>query len=217
MSLYGCRMDALIRSVKLDPSRTRLSERRPSPAPDTRAMLRKEIESQLREELRRQVEEQHASARAQGLADGLADARAAAAAEATQHVCTAIAALEKTNEAAFQKLETGIGEIAFAAVCRILGEELATRDSVLKIVKQTCAALRAESTGSVRLHPRDIAVLRDCLHNDELQLPSVALKLIPDESLELGGCVVEAASGHYGGDLEGQLRRLHAILTVARG
>jgi flagellar biosynthesis/type III secretory pathway protein FliH len=64
------------------------------------------------------------------------------------------------------------------------------------------------------MHPRDLALIRELMRDDELRLRTLQVQLVADESLQFGGCIVEAPSGDYDGGLENQLRRLHAILTA---
>lgn len=227
-------MDPLIRSARLDPLRTRLSEVSSSRAPDLEPRpvrsqletLKGEIETRLRAELTAQAQEQYAAARAQGLADGrtaaIAEAKKAASEEfrraidtLRENVNAAMSAMEKAHRAALHKLEVSVGEVSFAAICRLVGEQAASRSFVLSVVERTCAQLRTDIDVTARLHPRDIGILRELLQERELRVRSLGLKVVPDESLELGGCVIEASSGLYDGGLESQLRRLHAILTGA--
>jgi len=130
--------------------------------------------------------------------------------------------MAQAHAAALAALESSVGELAFAAVCRLVGHCAASEEFVLGLVRHTCALLHGEVRATLRLHPRDVALLRGRLQGQgtpdlELQLRSLALQVIPDATLALGGCVVEAASGHYEGGLDGQLRRLHAVLTRASG
>lgn len=217
-------MDPLIRSARVDPLRTRLSEVRSDPQPDRAQTLRDEIESRLRAQLFQEAQEQYESARAKGLADGRASAIAEARTKASEelrraletlneNLRTSLSAMQSAHQAAMSKLESSVGEVAFAAVCRLVSEQSASKAFVLGIVERTCAELRADLSATVRLHPRDIHVVRELLQERELRVDSLGLRVVPDESLELGGCVIEAASGQYDGGLESQLRRLHAILT----
>ena len=105
-------------------------------------------------------------------------------------------------------------------MCRLAGEQSAARGFVRGLVEQTCAGLRADSSATARMHPRDIRTLGDLLGGplgDVYRVHSIGLELRPDESLALGGVVLEAASGRYDGGLETQLRRLHAVLTDQKG
>ncbi len=238
-------MDSLIRYAQLAPLRMRLSAATaapgavaapqgaraqvPNPAPHTQTAadaLRAQIESELRAEFTAQAQverdEERARAQAAGYDDGIAAARAAAAAELERardqlsaQLRAAVSALEEAQRAALARLEAGVGEVAFAAVCRLAGDEAVARAFVLGLVEQTCAQLRADVTATARMHPRDIRALGDLLHDGALRVGSLGLSLLPDESLALGGVVLEAASGRYDGGLETQLRRLHAVLSAA--
>jgi flagellar assembly protein FliH len=231
-------METLIRKSELAPSRTRLSEaarrrdapieRDPAAARSVLDIAREEIEQQLRAELTAKMQElfetERARARAEGLEAALADARVAAEEELadarvqlTLHAERTLHSLEKAHDSAVAKFESSVGEVAFAALCRMLGQGVASQAFVLEQVARTCEQMRGEVTATARLHPRDIETLGEMLQGQELRLPPLSLKVVPDESLELGGCVIEAASGRFDGSLEGQLRRLHAALTQAKG
>lgn len=230
-------MDPLIRSARLAAERTRLSQARTDATSNVgdsasaqaglaRERLRTEIERHVRAELGVQMEKaldaERERARIEGREAAAKEAKAAAVAELqrlreqlTANVDRAVAALEQAHRAAMAQLESSVGEVAFAAVCRLIGRELPTGAWVMDVVKNTCAQLRGETAAVARLHPRDIDILRDLLQGRELQLDALALKVVPDESLEIGGCRLESASGNYDGSLDSQLRRLHAVLTRA--
>ena len=236
-------MDPLIRAARLAPFRTRLSElragqsdartgngssevsggERPSAQPAL-DVLRDEIERQVRAESAAQLQELYESERkrahAEGYATGIAAGKAAAAAELEEareqqaaRVNRVLSLLAEAHRAALTKLESSVGEVTFAALCRLVSAQVTSPSFVLGIVEHTCAALRADLNATVRLHPRDIETLRGWLKDGELRVGSLGLELVPDESLVLGGCVIEAPSGHYDGGIENQLRRLHAVLT----
>jgi flagellar assembly protein FliH len=229
-------MDALIRHAQLASIRTRLSAAHAgridaaleegalhSPQATPHA-LRDEIERQVRSELTEQMQRLYESERTRaceaGLAAAVAEAKAAAAEELTNsrreleaRVDSALAAMAVAHRSALAQLASSVGEVAFAAVCKLLGRQAPSREFVLSLMEQTCAELRADVTATARLHPRDIRTLGELLKDQELRLHSIGLKVIPDESLRLGGCFIEAASGQYDGGLECQLIRLHAVLT----
>jgi flagellar assembly protein FliH len=218
-------MDALIRSAPVAASRTRLSEARPATSVPPLDALRAQIEQEVRAEsaarLRELYESEHSRARAEGQRAAVTDAREAAATEfkkaceaLTRDADRAVAALEQAHREALARLDASVGEVAFAALCRLIGPRLSARDFVLDQIARTCLELRADLTATVKLHPRDIEMLRDLLPNAQLRIGALALDVVADESLALGGCVAEAASGHYDGGLENQLRRLHAALTT---
>jgi flagellar assembly protein FliH len=233
-------MDAVIRAALLAPFRTRLSETGPV-RPVTRSAdattaashddsqaaarsLRSEIERQVRAEMLAQNEKVYAAERERAHADGYADGLAEAAdvvarqsAESKEQLRAAagqaISALQTAHAAALSALQSSVGEIAFAAVCRLIGEQAASQTYVLGLVDQVCRQLRGDTIATARLHPRDIATLHDLLPDGSLAIHSLDLKVVADESLQLGGCVIEAASGRYDGALDAQLQRLHALLS----
>ncbi len=229
---------ALIRSAQLAPMRTRLSEVRVTAAGrdgaeqtpqgidsrSAREILREEVEAQVRTELSAQLQElyeaERARARADGYAEGLSDGRAVAAGELERvqeqlrsTVDGALSALEEAHQVALTKLELSVGEVAFAAVCRWVSHAAGSQAWVLDLVEHACAQLRTDTFATVRLHPRDIRTLGDLLADGEIRIGSLGLRVVPDESLQLGGCIIEAASGQYDGGLDSQLRRLHTLLT----
>jgi flagellar assembly protein FliH len=234
-------MDAVIRSALLAPTRTRLSHARAVPAVHgpagtagapvddahaALARLRADIESQVRAEIAGHAEQLYARererARTDGYAEGLAEAKIdtgnARDHERKQHqeqLARALSALERAHQAALSTVESSVGEIAFAAVSRLVNEKAASREFVLGLVEITCAELRADSVATARLHPRDIAALGDLSPDGSLRIQSLNLNVVADDSLALGGCVIDAGSGRYDGALESQLRRLHAVLTGA--
>lgn len=107
--------------------------------------------------------------------------------------------------------------IAFEAVCKILGEAAVTREGVQALVRQ--AATHATNTEKVvvRLHPADLAALRDTGALDTSLASGVAASWVADEAIALGGCVLETDSGELDARLETQVARLRATLLAARG
>jgi len=188
--------------------------------------LRDKMETQLRLELAAHAQKLYdsecARAYAEGHAFGVREAKDTARRELVQtreqleaEAMRALAVLEQAHQAAVSKLESSVGAVAFAAVCRLVGQQATSQAFVLGLVAQTCNELRSEAIATVRLHPRDIDLLRELLRGDELRIQSLGLTVIRDESLKLGGCVIETPSGHYDGALASQLSRLHAVLTGA--
>jgi flagellar assembly protein FliH len=229
-------MDPLIRSAELAPARTRLSTQAQALAPargphredaaSTQARLREEIERHVRAELaaeaRAAAEAERERARVRGHAEGLAEGRSAALLDAAQartehqaEVARALQALGAAHAAALEAFEAAVGHVAFAAVCRLVGRHAGTALFTQGLVDQACAPVRAASAATVRLHPRDIEALGELRTGDGITVGSMVLKLQPDESLALGGCLVETELGDVQGDLASQLRRLHAVLNGA--
>jgi flagellar assembly protein FliH len=220
-------MDALIRAARIAPARRLLSEARPAPppkaagtaTPSRESTLRAEIEQQVRAEASAELRRLAQVERERAQAEGVAAARDLVAAQIENlraqtraDVDAALTVLERAHAAALAKLESSVGEIAFAAVCRFVGSQAGSKEFVRALVEQACASLRTETLATVRLHPRDVAMLD--LEDGAIRVRGLCLAVVPDESLALGGCIVEAASGKLDGGLESQLARLRAALTA---
>ncbi|WKB51656.1 FliH/SctL family protein [Eleftheria terrae] len=237
-------MDAVIRSVQLAPEKARLGPagavaRPATPAqkpagvapsapaaaavPDT-AALRRELETALRREMAgeaaRLFEEERRRGHAQGLQDGLAQGRKDAAAaeaalqqQALQRIDAALARIEAEQRASLQRLQDDVGSIAFAAVCRILGEHAVTPAAVAACVGTQLQALPHQGPVTVRLHPSDVQALQPWLKAEGRSQPLV---LVADDSLALGGCILESEHGRHDAGLDTQLRRLKAVIDAHR-
>jgi flagellar assembly protein FliH len=240
-------MDAVIRSVRLAPMRARLSDLVPagtrmsshgadadvdsSPAPLSPCALpdlRTQVRAELRDETAAQVLKLSAAererARQQGYEEGMAAAGSAAQHALAQEIKEfreqarlAIKLLEQTYEHAVNDLKLCVGDVAFAAICRIAGAKAVSQAFVQGVVDQTCLELRTDEQATVRLHPRDLGVLRHLCERTKpgelvMRMRSLTLTLVPDESIALGGCIVDTPGGRRDGSLKTQLQRLHATL-----
>jgi len=131
-----------------------------------------------------------------------------------ERLARAIEALAEAQREVERRLEAALGEIAFAAVCRLAGEAAASRDWIHGSVAAICAELQGETRARVRLHPGDLAQL-DPEGHGELRLAGLVLRLAGDEALTPGGCQVELELGGLDATLETRLARLRATLLAA--
>jgi flagellar assembly protein FliH len=233
-------MEALIRSAQMAPARTRLSatvaddaHATGGSAPTDHTVLRARLEQEVREELglqaRAAFDAEQKKGHAQGYAAGLAAAEAAVAERQTQafnelrtQAEESLALLGQAHRAAMSRMEASVGEVAFASVCRLVGRQAMSHEFVLGLVEEVVADLRVGVMVRARLHPRDLQSLSLLLEHQvpadlALRLEALSLELVADESIALGGCVIETALGEYDGGLEAQLRRLHEVLCTATG
>jgi flagellar assembly protein FliH len=107
--------------------------------------------------------------------------------------------------------EDTLVEIAFAAVCRMLGEQGASRTALARIVADAAAAARERDALVVRLHPDDLALLRD----DAAPSPD-EVRLAADAGVKLGGCLVDSANGTLDARFETELAQLAETLRAVR-
>jgi flagellar biosynthesis/type III secretory pathway protein FliH len=114
-------------------------------------------------------------------------------------------ALRALTEAA----EESMIDIVFTAVCRILGEQGATRATVQDVVCAAIAAMRGREQLVVRLHPDDAALLKGDADGGMLRISA-------DPAVVLGGCVVDGPGGSLDARFETQLEVLGAALKSVR-
>lgn len=122
--------------------------------------------------------------------------------------------IDTQSEEAWRPLETMVGDLSFAVVCKLLGEhaldESTTRAMVEKVVSSTRDSVRLR----VLLSPKDFRLLTTA--DPDLRLSSGRrVELIEDVRVELGGCIVETDFGTWDGRLENQLKLLKIAVDDA--
>ncbi len=181
---------------------------------DAAAML---LEQQVRErELNAHVESARQQAHAQGYAEGFQQGRAQTLLDAQKQVSDYMAQQGQETAQRFGALVTSAGEQLEAAeqmagqavlelACEIarqvLRHEIASNpNTLLPVIREALGQLFADSKAVViKLHPQDLDVLQDVLHEE---YPSLPLTLQPDATLTRGGCLVESAGTVIDGRLE---------------
>lgn len=152
----------------------------------------------------------------QGLAAGAADAQKCVEAQLAR-VGTMCQQLQQEFEGKIAAaVQDGIVELVFTATTRILGDELVRAEGVEALVKRMAAEVMAREQYVVRVSPQDFELLN---RHGEVQLGTdhgSAVKLLADERVKLGGCIVETTSGSLDGRLETQLQRLKEVLLDVR-
>lgn len=104
--------------------------------------------------------------------------------------------------------EDSVVELAFTALCRILGEQAATREGVRAMVAQCAIDARQREQVGVRLHPDDFSLIGADAGQQ--------LRCSPDAGVVLGGCIVDSSTGSLDARLETQLARLADTLLAVR-
>lgn len=150
-----------------------------------------------------------------GMEQGVEQGRAAYA--------EAVSALEQIAHAGrdalvaeLDQLEPVIAEIVFQVVCKIVGDALCTPEGTLAVVKAVLANTKRSEIVGLKLSPRDLTLLLE--HAQEIGLEAERLQafgLEADESIELGGCIVQLKGGHIDGRIETQFRAFAQSLKDA--
>ncbi|NIA55042.1 hypothetical protein HAV22_15505 [Massilia sp. TW-1] len=187
----------------------------PAPAPAQQAPVPAAVTAAQQEAERRKVQAELAELRAEaerrgyavGHEKGEADARRQLQAQIDRFQGLA-AQLVQARATVLADAEDGIVELAFAALCRILGEQAASRDGVHAMVARCAADVREREQVGIRLHPDDVALLGDGAGHHA--------RISADPGIVLGGCIVDSSTGALDARLEIQLARLAETLLAVR-
>lgn len=111
-------------------------------------------------------------------------------------------------------IERTIASLSVMVAEHILGHEVsAASDIVLEQVKKAFATLDEEEVFKIRVHPETIEILENVKSSlSETSSSMTDVKLIPDLSVDKGGCILETSSGTIDARLKTQLQRLHKSL-----
>jgi flagellar assembly protein FliH len=113
---------------------------------------------------------------------------------ATAQTFEALAAQQKEN---FGKIESSSADIAIAVAKRVFCEEAAVNTDIIpRVMKEAFTFLGQEENLKARLNPLDIASAEQ---KESFWKPVMSslknIELIPDESIEKGGCQLESQNG----------------------
>lgn len=156
-----------------------------------------------------------------GYAVGFAKGEKAGAdafAEAIEVLVRAKASMDRSCNDVLLNAETIVGAIVFEAVCKIVGRCLTTDEGCRAVVEEVVSRVRRDSVVSLHMAPKDVE--RICLTagqaaNSEIMDRIAELRIEPDDSVELGGCVVQLIGGSIDGRIETQFRVLAQSLKDA--
>lgn len=221
-------MTSLIRSARLrEPvlllrqGAERAAPARPAPEPVRAAEpAAPEISyEEYQERFRGELERLRAEAHERGQREG----REAGAAQALAEQRAQLAALGALVRSARERLDHGIGElselgaeIAHEALCKLLGEALASRDGTLAAVREVVRRARERSRLTLRVSLADHGLIREHLPLILDGLEAGQAEVVADERVALGGCLLETPAGSLDGRLETQLASLRQALLAAR-
>ena len=174
---------------------------------DRDRLVREEFEA-----LREQVLER---ARQEGFEEGVVSGQAAFT-DQIEALRRVVASAGEALRGEIQGVEDVVIDIAFEAVCRIMGAVLVTPEGVASVVREVIRDVREREQLLVRLSPQDFALLGEQADVLLKGQEGLRLEFLPDERVVLGGCIVEVAGGTLDGRLETQLKQLSDTLLGAR-
>jgi flagellar assembly protein FliH len=120
-----------------------------------------------------------------------------------------MASAQRALASQVEGLEDVMVEIAFAAVCKLLGETALTEEGARGLVREAMRGVAAKEGLVVRVSPQDHSVL-------SARTGEGRADLVADDRVALGGCIIETTGGMLDARLEVQLQQLVETLTRAR-
>lgn len=190
----------------------------------------------LMQRQRRAQEEGHASGYQEGLQQGLAEAekriqaaikelqrrnerdQESAAQQRTKVLQSMQARLEDvlthllaTNEQHVAALEVQAVELAFGALCKIIGARQERATMLRGAIEQQLQTLRSGNHLKIRLAGEDLAQLRSDAPLMDALARHTAIEWVADTRLKPGACLVESGLGQVDIGLKTQLTRLREV------
>ncbi|HWI09725.1 MAG TPA: FliH/SctL family protein, partial [Burkholderiaceae bacterium] len=105
--------------------------------------------------------------------------------------------------------------IAFESLVKLLGDALVTPAGAHAAVSQVLQRAKDHEKLVVHLSPSDFfLLLQQRAQSPALDRPGI--ELVPDERVELGGCLVETGAGTLDGRIEAQMDVLRQVLLQVR-
>ena len=145
-----------------------------------------------------------------GFKQGIAEARAQ-----MKELKDAISALLQSIPAAVEDnrlhLSTEIADIVLLITQRFFIHQQHNKDAITNQITQTLNQLNQKQNIELALHPHDIALLQQGELNIDFK-PYKNIRITPDETLRLGGCVIRSEHGVFDAGIERQIDSLKQVL-----
>lgn len=129
---------------------------------------------------------------------------------------SAIAALESAREhlerqdaLSVKDTERKAVELAYELCETILEREVQRDGAVLDALERGVALLASREPSVVRCHESDVETLKE-------HLPSGSVRVVPDESVSKGGCIIEAGAAKVDARWESALSRVRETLGLPK-
>ena len=105
--------------------------------------------------------------------------------------------IAKEQKENFEKIENSTAEIALAIAKRVFCEEAAANPNILaRVINEAFTFLGQEENLKIRLNPLDVSIAKE---KESFWKPAMnslkSVELVPDESIEKGGCLLESENG----------------------
>lgn len=154
------------------------------------------------------------NARQAGYLQGLSEGIAKTEAKMTDEL-SVLATLLQSIPAAINdrrmQLSDEIADIVLLITRQFFINQQLNKDGIALQINQTINQLNDKQNIELALHPEDLALLQQGLLKIDLK-SCKNLRVIPDESLRLGGCIVKSEHGVFDASIERQIDNLKQVL-----
>ncbi|MCU7934019.1 MAG: hypothetical protein KZQ99_03955 [Candidatus Thiodiazotropha sp. (ex Dulcina madagascariensis)] len=121
----------------------------------------------------------------------------------------------KSEKFLFEK-QGDIIEVVFLTVSKIISDAVINKNGIQDIMKRVIRDLNKNHILAVRVSPEDYSILNEAGVMESLLDTGSALKLIKDDRIIHGGCIVESQAGSLDARLETQFEILKETLLHAK-
>ncbi|MFC1705329.1 type III secretion system stator protein SctL [Planctomycetota bacterium] len=128
-----------------------------------------------------------------------------------------LARLEKEYSEELDRLEPEVVQLSVQIAEKILGEEMQLRpEAIIDIVAQALRTVRHQKDIVVRVNPSQVPIM-EAQKSTLLGILSRAreVRIVSDESLRPGGCIIETEVGILDADIQTQLEEIRSALANA--
>lgn len=178
------------------------------------------IQAALEEEVRQRElkvrEEAIHAARQQGLEEGRALSKKELETSLKQ-IGEIVESLKDLRESLLSEMENTAVEVIFEAVTKIVGQAAVDYSLAKNMTHEIVEQVRGRQQLTIRVSPRDFEIVQTALSKTGItELSSKEVHVIPDNIVQLGGCVIETEAGSLDARLEIKLQRLKDMLLSVR-
>lgn len=169
------------------------------------------------ESLKVSIEEKRETAKKEGFEEGYNEGLT----DAKNETIGKLESLEKLIESISSARQESIAaredelvEIVYAAVTKLLGNILNTKDGVVAAIRNVSQYVNKRDKLVFRVSEKDYQLLKDIDKRSLIVGDAKEINVIADQHVQLGGCIVETTAGSLDSRLEVQLKNLMETLKT---
>jgi len=129
---------------------------------------------------------------------------------------TIVSNLHKHYQNVLKKTELSVANLATLIASEIIGNELSEKkDKILSLIKSSIQNIDIEDIIKIRLNPKDIEILKEVDSQLYQKIQKDEGSIIPDYSVDSGGCILETNIGIIDAKIKSQLKKINEKIEDA--